>query len=389
MQTFDVVVVGAGAVGAGLALALAGADARVALVEPQPPRPLPDENSWDSRVYALSPGNVEWLEALGVWARVPSHRVSRVEAMRIYGDREPGRLEFSAYDAGLRELAWIVENRLLQHALWETLAGAAHVTRFCPARCASVEWLAEGAVIELEGGERLDAKLVVGADSADSWVREQAGIAVRVHDYHELGVVANFAAERPHSEAAFQWFRSDGVLALLPLPGNRVSMVWSAPEAHARELLAADARTLARKVEEASAGALGALEPITPAASFALKRQRAACLVKPRVALTGDAAHVVHPLAGQGMNLGLRDARELAAVIGSRGPRRDCGDLSLLRRFERARAEDIAALEAATDGLEKLFGAQAVWLSHLRNLGLALVDTQPALKSLLVRHAAA
>ena len=389
MQTFDVIVVGAGLVGAGLALALAEAHASVALIEPHAPRPLADDGSWDSRVYALSPGNVAWLEHIGLWQRVPIERATRVEAMRIYGDRAPGRLEFNAYDAGLRELAWIVENRLLQSASWEALGAARHVRLCCPARCAQVTWGNDCAALTLDSGETLQAQLIVGADGADSWVRERAGIASRVHDYHEAGVVANFETARPHDEVAFQWFRRDGVLALLPLPGKRVSMVWSTPDAHAHELLAASGEALARDVGEASAGALGELRVVTPAASFALKRQHVECLVKPRVALVGDAAHTVHPLAGQGMNLGLRDVRELAAVISERGPRRDCGDYALLRRYERARKEDIAALEAATDGLEKLFRAKAVWLAGLRNMGLALVDAQPLLKNLLVRHAAA
>ncbi len=389
MLSFDVIVVGAGLVGASLALALADANASVALVEPQAPRPLVDDGSWDSRVYALSPGNADWLDQLGVWQGLPGERLTRVEAMRIYGDRAAGRLEFSAYDAGLRELAWIVENRLVQSALWAALEAAVHVALFCPARCARVAWLKDYAALTLDSGETLEARLIVGADGADSWVRGAAGIASRVHDYHAAGVVANFAVAQAHREVAFQWFRSDGVLALLPLPGNRVSMVWSTPEPHAAELLSASGEALNQAVAHASAGELGELDLITPAASFALRRQRVECLVKPRAALVGDAAHTVHPLAGQGMNLGLRDVRELAAVIRSRGPLRDCGDYALLRRYERARAEDIAVLEAATDGLEKLFSGKAVWLSGLRNLGLAMVDAQPVLKNLLVRHAAA
>jgi ubiquinone biosynthesis UbiH/UbiF/VisC/COQ6 family hydroxylase len=210
-----------------------------------------------------------------------------------------------------------------------------------------------------------------------------------VHDYEQVGVVANFVTARPHDGTAFQWFRSDGVLALLPLPGQRVSMVWSTPEAHARELLRLDAGALASRVADAAQGVLGTLEVVTPAAGFPLKRQHVAHVVEPRAALIGDAAHNVHPLAGQGVNLGLRDARELAHVLATRGARSDCGDYPLLRRYERARKEDIAALELTTHGLEKLFGNSAVWMAGLRNLGLTLVDSQPALKSALARRAAA
>jgi len=389
MQSFDVVVVGGGLVGASFALALRDAQVSVALVEPHAPRPLPVDESWDNRVYALSPGNVGWLAELGIWPRIAAARVTQVESMLIYGDQPQGRLEFSAYESGLRELAWIVENRLVQGALSSAFESAAHVQLFCPASCEAIEWERDAATLRLADGESLRARLIVGADGADSWVRERAGIGVAVHDYGQVGVVANFSTARSHEGTAFQWFRADGVLALLPLPAQRVSMVWSAPEARARELLQLPADALAREVEDAAQGAVGALELITPAAGFPLKRQRVERLVEPRAALIGDAAHNVHPLAGQGVNLGLRDARELVSVLAARGPRTDCGDYPLLRRFERARKEDIAALELATHGLEKLFANRAVWMAGLRNFGLALVDAQPPLKSMLVRHAAA
>jgi ubiquinone biosynthesis UbiH/UbiF/VisC/COQ6 family hydroxylase len=308
--------------------------------------------------------------------------------MLVYGDRAPGRLEFSAYDAGLRELAWTVENGRLQLALWQALEGAPHVTLFPGSRCADIAWERDRACLTLDGAGEIAAKLIVGADGADSWVRERAGIDAPVHDYGQLGVVANFETGRRHEDTAFQWFRDDGVLALLPLPGNRVSMVWSTPEPHVRALLGLAPPALCAEVEAASGGVVGDLRLITPAAAFPLKRSRAAHLVEPRAALMGDAAHNVHPLAGQGVNLGLRDARELAAVLAARGARRDCGDYALLRRYERARKEDMLALEWTTDGLEKLFSAPAVLLAGLRNRGLALVDAQLPLKNLLVRHAA-
>jgi ubiquinone biosynthesis UbiH/UbiF/VisC/COQ6 family hydroxylase len=188
---------------------------------------------------------------------------------------------------------------------------------------------------------------------------------------------------------AFQWFRPDGVLALLPLPGDRVSMVWSAAQAWGRELLGASEEMLARLVEDATGGALGALRVITGAVGFPLRRQRVERLVEPRVALVGDAAHSVHPLAGQGVNLGFRDARELVRVLGDRGAQNDCGDYWLLRRYERARREDIAALELTTHGLEKLFASPAVSMAALRNIGLSLVNAVPFVKNALVRRAAA
>jgi ubiquinone biosynthesis UbiH/UbiF/VisC/COQ6 family hydroxylase len=308
--------------------------------------------------------------------------------MLIYGDREPGRLEFSAYDAGLRELAWTAESRELQSALWDALTESGGATLLAPSRCADLAWQADSARLTLDDGRELAARLVVGADGADSWVRARAGIREHVHDYGELGVVANFETARSHADTAFQWFREDGVLALLPLPGRRVSMVWSTPLADAHALLAASAETLSRAVTDASAGVVGECTLITGPAAFPLKRQRVEHLVEPRVALVGDAAHNIHPLAGQGVNLGLRDAQALAGVLAARGPQRDCGDYALLRRYERARREDILALEVTTDGLEKLFKPRAVWLAGLRNFGLAAVDALPPLKTALVRRAA-
>jgi ubiquinone biosynthesis UbiH/UbiF/VisC/COQ6 family hydroxylase len=349
----------------------------------------PADDTWDSRVYALSPGNAQWLHELGVWQQVPQSRVERVERMRVFGDRAPAKIEFSAYDAGLRELAWIVENGRLQNLLRSALESSSHVTLFSPAGCEAVVWDRDAALLTLTDGQTLQARLVVGADGAESWVRARMGVQVATDEYPQLGVVANFSTSRAHEGTAFQWFRSDGVLALLPLPGARVSMVWSALEPRARELLAAPESVLAREVSQASAGVLGELSVITRAVAFPLRRQRVERLVEPRAALIGDAAHNVHPLAGQGVNLGLRDARELAAVLRTRGAQSDCGDYRLLRRYERARKEDIAALDFTTHGLEKLFGSRAVWMAGLRNRGLTLADTLPLLKTALIRHAAA
>jgi len=386
-ESCDIAIVGAGLVGASLALGLEHAGLSVVLIEPRAPA-VPDD-AWDSRVYAISPGSAAFLAASGAWQDVDAGRVARVETMRIFGDALAARLDFSAYDAGLCELAFIAESGRLQAALWQRLKRAPHVQLKCPARCVALQQLDGCTEIELDGGSALRAQLVVGADGAQSWVREQAGIRVREHDYEQCGVVANFACALPHHNTAFQWFRADGVLALLPLPAQRVSMVWSATDLCARDLLAMDAPQLAQYVGAASGGVVGALDTITPATSFPLKLQRVEKFVMPRLALVGDAAHNVHPLAGQGVNLGFRDARELAAVLCNRGAQSDCGDYALLRRYERARREDVLSMQLATDGLQKLFGSQAVWLSRARNLGMRIVQSQSLLKRLLVKHAAA
>jgi len=314
--------------------------------------------------------------------------VARIDAMRIFGDEPGAVLEFDSYDAGLRELAFIVEGGALQEALWAAV-GEQGVRVFCPANWSAIEFGEDYASLRLEDGAQIAARLVVGADGADSRVRAAAGVAASPTDYHQLGVVANFACGHPHGGVAYQWFMRDGVLALLPLPGDRVSMVWSIAEVRGKELLALEAQALAQEVEAASRGALGALAVITPAQAFPLKLQRVARFVQPRLALAGDAAHNVHPLAGQGLNLGLRDVRALAETLAQRGPWRDCGDTALLRRYERARREDVLAMQLATDGLQKLFNNDVVLASRARNLGLNLVNHAPLIKTFLMHHAVA
>lgn len=384
---FDVVIVGGGLIGLALARALAASGLDLALVEPRAPRDdLPA--AWDSRVYAVSPGSAAFLERCGAWQRLAGERVCRVEAMCVHGDRADANLRFDAYDAGLRELAFIVENNRLQHALWASVREQG-IRVFCPADWTELDVTAERALLRLADGAEIAARLVVGADGAESRVREAAGIAMTPGDYGQLGVVANFSCEKAHRGAAFQWFMRDGVLALLPLPGDRASMVWSIARERGQELLALAPEDLAAAVESASRGALGALRLLAPAAAFPLRLQRVERFVKPRLALAGDAAHNVHPLAGQGMNLGLRDARVLADTLIGRGAWRDCGELSLLRRYERARKEDVMAMQLTTDGLQKLFMNEAVLASDARNLGLRLVDALPFLKNFLIHHAVA
>jgi len=384
---FDVIVIGAGLVGASLALALKSAGLRLAVVDTHEPRPAIDPAGWDSRVYAISPGSATFLEECGAWHALDAARLCRVEDMRIFGDDVMSELSFSSYSAGLRELAFIVENRELQRVLWEVLARAPQVEIVAPAVCRELVFETDVARLVLADGRELRGRLVVGADGADSWVRQQAAVEVESRPYQQTAVVANFTITKPHRGVATQWFRRDGILALLPLPGERVSMVWSTGEAHAAQLLALAPEVLAAEVAAAAHDTHGELRVITPAAAFALRMQRVRRLVMPRLALIGDAAHTVHPLAGQGVNLGFRDARELARVLTQRGARADCGDYPLLRRFERARGEDIASMRLATDTLQRLFNNDSAGWAKLRNLGLRLVNRQPQLKNLLVRHA--
>ncbi len=382
---FDIVIVGAGLVGASFAMTLRGAGLKLALVEAQAPEAAAD--NWDSRIYAISPGSVAFLQSLGVWKRLDQGRICAVREMRIHGDAADAQLQFSAYEAGVAELATIVENRLLQALLWQGLEHQHNLELLCPDRCVDLHLREDAAELSLAGGRTLRAKLVVAADGMHSWARQAAGIKSEQKRYGQMGVVANFACARPHQDTAYQWFRSDGVLAYLPLPGQRMSMVWSTPDAHAAELLALSPDAFCARVAEAGKDTLGELGLLSAATRFPLALQRAARLAAPRVALIGDAGHVLHPLAGQGVNLGFGDARDLARVLLQREIFRDPGEIRLLRRYERARAEDILALAWVTDGLQRLFAAPGATAARLRNAGLNLTNALPVLKNLLVRRA--
>lgn len=383
---FDVVIVGAGLVGAGLALALSqpGSNLRVAIVDSAEPAP-PKTGDWDSRIYALSPASVAFLSQLGAWQAMDSARVSPVHAMRVFGDAAGARLDFSAYECAVAELAWIAESGRVQTALWQRLQSGRSVALHCPARCVRLH--ATDNAIELDDGSLLQAELLVAADGSQSWLRQAAGIEVTIRPYDQLGVVANFECAEAHQGIARQWFGDQGVLAWLPLPGRRISMVWSTPDAHAKSLLAMSAEALARCVGRAGGDALGPMRLLGPPTAFPLSRQSADHLARQGVALVGDAAHTVHPLAGQGVNLGFADARCLADTLLQRESFRGCGDARLLRRYERARAEDIMAMRWATDSLARLFGSRAGVLAWLRNTGLNLTAASPVLKTLLARRA--
>jgi ubiquinone biosynthesis UbiH/UbiF/VisC/COQ6 family hydroxylase len=249
---------------------------------------------------------------------------------------------------------------------------------------------AAAASLQLESGESISAALIVGADGAQSWVRGQCQIGIDYRSYKQRGVVANFSCERPHHGIAYQWFtETEGIVALLPLPGQRVSLVWSAPEALALSLLDEPLSQLAARLSSLAGDKLGQLQPLQPelAQAFPLSLLKTHALVAPRVALIGDAGHVVHPLAGHGMNLGFGDVAALIQVLAERGMHRDCGDASVLARYARARKEEILLMQVTTDGLERLFGVDFGPLRLLRNVGLNLLDKIPVLKRQLMTHA--
>ncbi|RXV72697.1 UbiH/UbiF family hydroxylase [Burkholderia stabilis] len=383
-HTFDVAVVGGGLVGKTAALALTQSGYKTALLA-QPATPRPADLAFDTRVYALSSSSQALLERLRVWQALDHGRLAPVYDMRVYGDAH-AELHFSAYQASVPQLAWIAESSLVETSLDAALRFQPNLTWF-DARAQGFDVRDDAAVLTLSSGQVLEADLIVGADGAHSWVRSQMGAKVERRDYRQTGVVANFKASLPHRETAYQWFHEGEIVALLPLPDGHVSLVWSAHTAHADKLLALDPAQLAAEVERVSHGQVGTLECVTPAAGFPLALQTVDKLIAPRVALVGDAAHLIHPLAGQGMNLGLRDVAALADAIAGKESFRNLGDTVLLRRYERSRREDIRALMVATDGLQRLFAVPGPLAKAIRNAGMAFVGAQPLVKRWLVSSA--
>lgn len=383
-MSFDVIIVGGGLAGAALAVALRRSHLDIALIEARAPVA---PAGWDQRIYAYSPASARFLEELGIWRHLDGARLTRVTDMRIFGDAG-GALHFSAYDSGLAELAWIGESSLLHLELWQSLKRQHNVELLCPARPESLQLERDCATLRLEGGKTLRARLIVGADGRASWVRQQAGIRARIAPYGEHGVVANFRCQRAHRNAAFQWFFDEGILAWLPLPGRQMSMVWSAPDALAEELLSMEDAAFCARVAAAGGGLLGELELMTPRAAFPLQLMRVREVVLPRLALIGDAAHAIHPLSGHGINLGFMDAKALAASLSATPAWRDVGEIDVLRRYARARAEEPFMLQYLTHGLNQLFGARNPLLTLARNAGMNLTNRLPVVSNALVRYAA-
>ena len=390
----DICIIGNGAIGKTAALGLAQAGASVTLIDAQPTPAAPATTApddWDLRVYAVNPQAHALLARLKVWDALDAARVTPVDAMQVAGDgaQHAGRLNFDAYGARVGALAWIVEDANLNHALDTALRFASGVRRV--QACAQALHVdARAGTITLTDGTSVQAELIVGADGAQSWVRAQADIAIDYRPYGQQAVVANFSTQLPHHGIAYQWFTAtEGIVALLPLAGNRVSLVWSAPQELAETMLAEPAVVLAERLAACCADTLGVLQPLGSGAvrAIPLSMLRPHALTAPRVALIGDAAHVIHPLAGQGMNLGFADVEALVRVVAERGSHRDCGDPRVLSHYARLRKEDILLMQLAVDSLQRLFAADVEPLRIARNIGMNLVNKLPMLKRRLIAQA--
>jgi len=391
----DVCIVGNGAIAKTAALGLSQAGHSVTLLVPPArsdaaPASAGGEQPWDVRVYALNHTAHDLLSSLKVWGALDMARVAPVDAMDVQGDGENGgHLAFDAFGAHTGTLAWIVEDSNLNKALDAALRFAQNVN-VVAGRATRLACAPDGATVELEEGGSIQAQLVVGADGRDSWVRGQCDIGIDYRSYHQHAIVANFSCEKPHHNVARQWFTcKEGIIALLPLPGNKVSLVWSAPETLADTIMNESLGELAIRLGERADDKLGLLKPLQPEAVKALPLAlvRPHAVTAPHVVLIGDAAHVVHPLAGHGMNLGFGDVVDLLKVLGAREAQQGIGDERVLARYARTRKEDVLLMQLATDGLERLFGANLEPLRVVRNLGLNLLDKLPLVKRRLIAHA--
>lgn len=385
---FDLVVVGAGVVGSAAALAAARDGLRVALVEAHEP-PAWRADSPDLRVYAFAPDNAALLQDLGVWPAVLSARAYAYRRMRVWDAAGGGELEFDADALGRANLGHIVEHGLLVDRLWSACGREPTLQRHCPAKIATIEQDEGSVTAVLEDGQRLRARLLLGADGAASKVRALVELETDSHDYGQRGLVAYVGTERAHEATAWQRFLPTGPLAFLPCADGRCSIVWTLPEAEALRLLAVDDAGFRSELTRAFDARLGEVVSVSERAAFPLRRQLARDYVRGRVALVGDAAHAVHPLAGQGVNLGLRDVAALREELRRATARHaDIATPHRLARWERQRRSENAVAAHSFDAINRVFSNDAMLPTLLRGPALGLASRFPPLSRLLWKRAA-
>ena len=382
----DIVVVGIGLVGLSAAIAFAQQGKKVVLVDAKKPT-IKLKKAWDERVYALTPTTETWLKTIGVWAHVDASRVNLINAMHIFDDVSEQPLVLRDEDANLPKLGLIVENQNLMNAFWQQLK-AFDVTVITDVPCQSLDNTQQQIVLSLANSQQIAAKLLVAADGVDSWVRKQVNISVTKKDFKQTAIVANFNIEKHHQNVARQWFAPHDVLALLPLTDKMVSIVWSVSTERAAQLLALSESELAHNVHARSQAVLGDLTQMGKTQSFSLNQQTALQLIGERVVIVGDAAHQIHPMAGQGVNLGFRDVMELVSLATKCHAMQDVGDVMFLRQYERARKADIVTMAQLTSGLDGLFASESGVLKQARQWGLQQLNAKTTIKKLLMQQVA-
>lgn len=393
----DIAIVGAGLVGLAATVALVQAGYQVVLIDSQVQSQTSyAEDDWDSRIYAISPNNMRWLTQLGIWPLLDQTRITPMHSMEVWGDSTLQPLLMHAEDVNADELGFIVEERLLKNALLQWIE-ANDVRVISGNRCSMLESSARHAVLTLNSQQTIDnpqtieSTLLLGADGANSWVREQLEIGVQYKDYEQTAIVANFSTEKFHQYIARQWFTHDtmarsGVLAWLPLPQNKISIVWSAPTLKAEALMKLSPEQFTNEVMRAGGASLGALSLIGSPASFPLALKQATQNVALSTVLIGDAAHRVHPMAGQGVNLGFRDVIDLLSVLGTKHAYQPINDPALLKQYTRKRKADVLEMVTLINSLYHLFESPNAIVKHARNWGISATN-QLAIKKILIANA--
>lgn len=388
-MNYDILIIGGGMVGATVACALGPSGLRIALLEQRCPCFAWPPADYDNRVSAITRATERVFAAVGAWDAMVRRRVAPYRAMHVWDATGSGAIHFTGADLGEPNLGHIIENSVIHAALLERMAAFANVAMICPAEARTMRRTADGVTVTLADGRTLAARLVVGTDGARSWVRDQAGITTTGWAYDQHALTANIRTSRPHGDAAWQRFMPDGPLAFLPLSEpNLSSIVWSTHPDHARELAALDPSLFLDELQRAFGDRLGRMESTGARGVFPLVLRHANSYCSERLVLAGNAAHAIHPLAGQGLNLGVLDAAALAEVLlAAHRDGEDIGSLRVLRRYERWRKGDNIAVTAAMDGFKRLFGSTAAPVRWARNIGLSLTDAAGPIKRELVRRA--
>ncbi|GAB6067319.1 2-octaprenyl-3-methyl-6-methoxy-1,4-benzoquinol hydroxylase [Methylothermus subterraneus] len=386
MESYDVIVVGGGMVGATLACGLGNTPFRIAVIEGQRPLPFESGQKLDLRVSAISIASRRILEGVGAWNHIAAMRLCPFRRMKVWEITEG--TEFRSRDVRYPELGYIIENRVIQLGLLERLTEFGNIDLFCPARPVRIDYHPRSSAIELDDGKRLQARLLVAADGGQSQVRQAAGIGVTAWDYEQAALVLTVETAYGQQDITWQRFTENGPQAFLPLPGPHASLVWYQRPEEVRRLEALDEGALLEALYAAFPRELGDIVQILDCGSFSLRRQHAQRYVKEGVALVGDAAHMIHPLAGQGVNLGLLDAAALAQVLANaQGKGKDFGALSVLKEYETMRRRDNLTMMTAMDLFYRVFGTPSLPLKLLRNLGLNLAQRLHPARLAVMRYA--
>ncbi len=377
-------------VGATLACGLAeeAEQLKIAIIDANKPNFEWDDESYDMRVSAITRASQTLFKNIGAWDKIAEQRISPYQDMFVWDAGANGELHFDSADMGETDLGHIIENRVIVKALHQRISELSQIELLCPAKLESIEFSYDKTNLILEDKTELSASLVIAADGARSWVRRQADIAVKGWDFDQAALVTTVKTEKYHKDTAWQRFLSTGPLAFLPLTEGYSSIVWSTSPTEAKRLTEIPESEFAVEIEQAFESKLGKITSVAGRAVFPLRLFETLNYVKPRLALVGDAAHTIHPLAGQGVNLGLADVSSLMEVIvEALNDKKDIGDLKVLRRYERWRRADNRSMLLAMDGLKRLFGSELSAVKDLRGLGLSFVNKITPLKNLIMKQA--